>query len=417
MTIRPEIIRYLRTHVGNYTDEALRERLLADGVSGEEVDGAFAIVNLTRPGADTPLPAPVMVQQSPLLRRAQSSAASRRQVGWGKRLVVFGAGFLLLGGVIAAEMALKKFRSPDTQKWLAGLQEQADALSGEPMRDALASKRSSGVRTSPASDAFMTYAQLSYGSLSGKKYSDAVRYADMALESWSEELHGKANRKSLMAIRARAYEMTGQNARALEQYEDMARIDPTDADAYNGRGRIYLNADDFASAVREAKRAVSAAPQRPEGYAIAAAAYSRLGSNERALQNFSKAIDRIPASDDGRQVEMLANLHYNRGVILANRKRYALAIKDIDRAVALSPQTGPYYRARAQVYRAMGKKALAALDDRRADEIASLGEDTGPKLGLGPTLPGLTPAKPQSRRTPLAAAGSPALMPSSVVAP
>lgn len=374
MTVRPEVIRYLKTYCGRYPDGALKERLIADGVPPEEIDGAFAIVNLTR------APAPISSNggASRGVKRLSISAPPKPpRVPWAKRLAVIAAGALFLGGVAAVEVGLKKFRSPETK------------IAGESLRDALApsSGGKSAAPTASDTDAFSTYAQMAYRSLVSGRNSDAIRYADMAVESWSDEKHGADNRKALLSMRARAFELTGQNVRALEDYDRIVLLDPKNVDAHVGKARIYLAVNDFSAALEEAGKVRDAQAANPAGHAIAAAAYARLGRSDRALQSFSRAIDAFGTeAPEGERGEMLSNLRYNRGVLLANGGRHALAKKDLDAAIALSPKTVAYYRARAQISRALGKTPDASADDAVADRIASDGADAGPRLGLGPTL-------------------------------
>ncbi len=379
MTVRPEVVNYLRIHCEKYADGALRERLIKDGVLEKEVDDAFAIINLTR--------TPTYFTDRGRAQQASPAITVKKPPKSGlKKLLIFAAGAVFFGAIISTELLLRKLRSPETQQMLARLQKQADAFSQPQMRDALAAKKYPA-RTVAREDAFASYAQLAYRSLVSRKHGDAARFADMALEAWSKKLHGAQNKKALLGIRARAHELSGNSTQALNDYQALADLDPEDIEGLLGRGRIFLAKSYYKSAAGEAKKIIAAAPERTEGHTLAAAAYMQLGRPRRALQSFSYAIRTQDAEDaDPEKAGQLANLHYNRAVLLANDRKFRLALTDLSRAIALSPDVSPYYRARAQVYRAVGKRRSAAADDRKADALGSSPAPTGPDLGLGATL-------------------------------
>lgn len=385
MTVRPEVVKYLRVHVSQYTDEALRDRLIRDGVSAGEVDGAFAIINLARP-------------PSHITDRGRAPIANknpkRRSVPWLRKLLIFGAGAVFFGAIIGTQLLVRKLNTPEMRLWLNDLQGQAAALTAPANRRAAATGPKSALTREATDGAFATYSQLAYRALAGKKNKDAIRYADLALEGWSANLHGMQNKKTLLALRARAYEETGQKSRALDDYQSIAKANPNDIDSRISRGRIFLDQSSFRAAVREAEAVISLAPDKVEGYTLAAAAYARMGRKRLALQNFSKAIDTLKASGpEAGNNAMLANLHFNRGVLLANDSKGRLAVKDFSYAIGLSPKNPLYYGARAQTYRTLGKNRLASKDDLRVRELAATARpDAGPPLGLGSTLPRRVPA-------------------------
>ncbi len=381
MTVRPEVVKYLQTNVGRYADEALRDRLIRDGVSTGEVDDAFAIINLGRP--------PSHITDRGRALKTDVGHPKKRSAPWLKRLLIFGAGAVFFGAIIGTQLLIRKLNTPETRRWLGDLQRQAAALTS-PAGPRAAAARPGGALAREAEDgAFATYAQLAYRALAGEKNKDAIRYADLALEGWSASLHGTQNKKAILALRARAYEESGQKSRALDDYLAMAEADPNDTDSRIARGRIFLGQSAFKAAVREAEVVISLAPDKTEGYTLAATAYARMGRKRLALQNFSKAIDTLKtAGPEAGNNEMLANLHFNRGVLLANDNKGRLAVKDFSFAIGLSPGNPLYYGARAQTYRTMGKNRLAAKDDLRVREIAATSRpDAGPALGLGSTLP------------------------------
>ncbi|MFH2203069.1 MAG: hypothetical protein ABIJ96_08150 [Elusimicrobiota bacterium] len=386
MTVRPEIVSYLRLHSGKFADDALRIRLIKDGVSAQEVDDAFAIINLTRARPHT-----ADQELLPLPRPAATTAPARSSRN---KYLVFAAGAVFFGAVIGAELLLRKINAPESRQWLAAMKQQAAALTGQPAGPAGGAQQPAEMRDALANDPFISYAQLAYRSLTGKKYTDAVSYSDMALKSWADKLHGKENKKAILGIRARAHELAGESALALDDYQAVADLDPQDVEPLLGRGRIMLAKNYSKSAVNEAQKIVELDPKRPEGHALAAAAHLQLGQKRHALQSFSLALRAHGAAEaPGEKAELVANLLYNRAVLLANDRKLRLALKDLGQAIAHSPKTGPYYRARAQVYRALGENQQADADEQKAAALGPDDKPPGPSLGLGPTLPALAAGK------------------------
>ena len=95
---------------------------------------------------------------------------------------------------------------------------------------------------------------------------------------------------------------------------------------------------------------------------IAASWKRRLGEEDKALEDFDRAIAENPGLGDG---------YLNRGAMLVNRKRFAEARTDIERGIALGPSMPEVgYYDLGVVEQALGLYEKAYADYRQALSLA-----------------------------------------------
>jgi tetratricopeptide (TPR) repeat protein len=381
MMVRPEVVDYLKAHSGRFSDVALRQRLIHDGVPASEVDRAFAIISLTQARPLTITDRGRSAKESPLpQQRATPQAPIKKGASILKRIFVFALSTAILSALFNAPSLLKKLGTPEFQQKMAALLgQQASEQRPDPAQaQAYAQKKKS-------SENFQTRAQMAYRSLTRGDNAGAARFASEALAGYDAKLHGEDNKKAVLGMRARAYELSGQTEDALNDYQRLANMDPQAMEPLAGRARIFTAGGDFPAAAQEAARMILAAPKRPEGYAAAAEAASRQRDAGEARKRFTQAIRAAEASGWRQsKPQYLGNFYFNRGALYANIRDLRQAVKDISRAIALDPDQKQYFEVRAKLYRAMGKEAQAQLDQQSArNAVAS----TGPDLALGANLP------------------------------
>ena len=84
------------------------------------------------------------------------------------------------------------------------------------------------------------------------------------------------------------------NARKIEDYDNVLRLNPTIADAYNNRGVAKKHLGRFAEAIVDYDRAILLKPDFAVAYFNRGDAKKALGQYENALQDFDKAIELRP---------------------------------------------------------------------------------------------------------------------------
>ena len=96
--------------------------------------------------------------------------------------------------------------------------------------------------------------------------------------------------------------------------------------------------------------------------------YSRGGSYEMAIADYSKAIEIDPG---------FAEAHYDRGFSFYEMGRYEEAIADLTRAIELNPNDGRYYGQRSLVYLFADRIDLAQADEEMCDDLRNRELDKG----------------------------------------
>lgn len=102
---------------------------------------------------------------------------------------------------------------------------------------------------------------------------------------------------------ATTYRFMGQNANAIEKYNQVLSINSSFAEAYLGRGLAYRNMDNYDDAARDLKNYLSMTSAH-EGYVALADVYFKMGKNREAYDIANQGLSRYR---DSRILKTLAN--------------------------------------------------------------------------------------------------------------
>ncbi len=141
--------------------------------------------------------------------------------------------------------------------------------------------------------------------------------------------------------------------------------------AYHWRGAEYLKVGDNERAIVDLSRAIAIDPKLATAYSDRGIAYRRLGRSELAIADYSAAIKLWPNWHDW---------YLNRGIAYEALGRHDEAIADFTQAVFYSPRLARGYLLRAAAYAEKNDLAEAAADIRRAMNIKSDALADFPKL-------------------------------------
>jgi tetratricopeptide (TPR) repeat protein len=152
--------------------------------------------------------------------------------------------------------------------------------------------------------------------------------------------------------RGAAYYFMSDSDRAIENYDQSIKLDPTHAQAYTNRGAVYKKTGRHELALADESEAIRRDPTVPEFFDNRGLSYEANGDYDRAIADFNEAIRLRPQ----------ANFITNRGDCYNGKHDYDRAIADYDRALKLDPGFYLAYNNRAVAYRGKGDLDYAIAD-------------------------------------------------------
>jgi tetratricopeptide (TPR) repeat protein len=154
----------------------------------------------------------------------------------------------------------------------------------------------------------------------------------------------------------------------------LIKRNPKDADAYFKRGMYYAvggngdnagNGHDYDRAIADFDQAIRLDPTKTEYYAARGDAYGNKGDDGRAVADYDQVLKLKP--DD-------AVTYAKRGDVYSDRMDYDRALADYDQAIRIDPGES-YYIGRGDIYSRKGDLARAIADYDRAIATDALDPD------------------------------------------
>lgn len=143
---------------------------------------------------------------------------------------------------------------------------------------------------------------------------------------------------------------------ALDEFNQLIRIDPRNASAYRGRGIVYVYFQKAVEGKADLEKSLSLQPSFQGQFALGAACI-----------NLDLIDDAIKAYDSAARLKRGAHMVYMmRGRCHYVRGDFSQAVHDDDLAIALKPSVWKFYLYRAQAYEDWGKKKKAEADFEKA---------------------------------------------------
>jgi tetratricopeptide (TPR) repeat protein len=144
--------------------------------------------------------------------------------------------------------------------------------------------------------------------------------------------------------------------RALSDFGEAIRVDPTFAKAFANRGAVHGAKQDFDKAIEDFTRAIELGPRSAHAFADRAGMYRLKGQHDAAIRDYTEAVRIDPA---------FADAILNRAITLAGTSRCADAIPDFTRAIEVlegGPGTSIAFVDRGVCYEKTGHDDLALKD-------------------------------------------------------
>jgi hypothetical protein len=185
---------------------------------------------------------------------------------------------------------------------------------------------------------------------SGILWTDALKYAPTAPYARTN----RANYLSKLALRPDQKPFADSIYKVA--FEDCAvalSVRPNHAPAFEYRGLMYLDRQQFKEALADANELIRLKPDYRIGYDIRATCYYKMNEPAKALADYDKCVEIKP--DDHRSIN-------NRGSIYMNSfQKYNEALNEFNKAINLSPQPS-YILNRSICYYRMGNMQKAKED-------------------------------------------------------
>ena len=164
--------------------------------------------------------------------------------------------------------------------------------------------------------------------------------------------------------RGLAYDDKGEYDRAIEDFDQAIRLDPTAAETFNNRGVARSHKGQFDRAIGDYDQAIALDPGYAEAYSNRGSALGDKGQYDRAIRDFDRAIELQPDN---------AFAYNNRGVIYGETGRYDRAVEDFDVAIKLNSSYAEALNNRGIAKRKLGDTIGGNADIAKAKEMITNG--------------------------------------------
>jgi tetratricopeptide (TPR) repeat protein len=200
----------------------------------------------------------------------------------------------------------------------------------------------------------------------GMAYKRLERY-DEALADFTKYISTNPTSKEYLADgygeRANCYKALKDTTRAIADYNRALELFPSTT-VYNNRGTLYLSQNDNANAIADFNHAIAIDAKDAEPYYNRAKVYSSQKQYNKAIADLD-----IYIKLNTTNIPFLADGYQNRSIAYSNLDNLTQALKDANSAIDLDPNVGSRFRNRANVYRKLGKTALAEADEQAATRL------------------------------------------------
>jgi tetratricopeptide (TPR) repeat protein len=144
--------------------------------------------------------------------------------------------------------------------------------------------------------------------------------------------------------------------KAVEYFSGKIAVNPKDAQAYQARGRIWIEKEDWEHALADLDAAIRLAPADARNHHLRALDLFRNKQFEQAIAGFSEAIRLDPG---------FAVAYRDRGLAWDARRFFDKAFEDLSEAIRLDPENISLVMSRAKVCATRGRHTEAMADYAR----------------------------------------------------
>jgi tetratricopeptide (TPR) repeat protein len=146
-------------------------------------------------------------------------------------------------------------------------------------------------------------------------------------------------RLAAMVAQAEGYRLLGDQAAALQDLDAVLAARSNDADALDGRGRVFADQNDLARARADLEAAVADAPDDSEAYNDLGVVLRQEGDLKGALHAENRAIELDPGG---------AHPWINRGRVMVAMRRFEMGLADFRQAIEINADSPAAYEGVAE---------------------------------------------------------------------
>jgi TonB family protein len=160
------------------------------------------------------------------------------------------------------------------------------------------------------------------------------------------------------------------NECAFGAAQEALKLDQKSANAFGLRGNLYRMKTEYDAALEDFNEAIRLAPDNPNFYFFRSGIYEVQNKLDKAIEDMTTAIQKGGSNYD----------YSYRAKLYFKKEDYDNALKDYTEAIRQKPGDENYYTLRAEVYRKMGKTALAEADELKVKDLESSNSNDQPVL-------------------------------------
>lgn len=161
---------------------------------------------------------------------------------------------------------------------------------------------------------------------------------------------------------AKAAQQHGDEPTAIRKYQDMIKLAPHLAAAYNNLGMIYFNEHDYPHAAEILEHGLEIQPDMPTASAMLGLSYGQLGETEKAEPLLRSALKANP--DDDRVEMMLVH-------ILINLKKHEEAVSHLNHFLERNPKDQEAWYLLGKTYLQLSEDALKKINEIDPDSVVA----------------------------------------------
>jgi tetratricopeptide (TPR) repeat protein len=182
---------------------------------------------------------------------------------------------------------------------------------------------------------------------------DGARY-DQAILSCDRAAGLKPDLTDAYLVRGRSHVALYDLDHAVADFSKAVELQPRDPRILLERASVYLEQKNYAAAIADSTAALALDPRLAQAYKLRGAALRASGDAQKAVAEFSHAIE----------IEPNSNSYFERGATYQILADHQHAVEDFTQAIAYNPDQPQTYYARAESERALGESKQAEEDHK-----------------------------------------------------